>query len=74
MEINEALKFIEAGTATTKVVDDMLLVKVKQFNPDTGKTADPIKEYFSIKELQNKKENLTKKLTQVTSLLASVNL
>jgi len=74
MEINEILNKIADGKATIKIVDDMIEIKVKRWNEETGTVGNPIKEYLSIANLQTKKSNLTKKLSKITELLSLVNL
>jgi len=74
MEVKEALNAIDNKNATVKVVDDMVQIKIKQYNIETGLIGEPIKDYISIKELEAMRKSLTTKLERVTRLLSLVNL
>lgn len=74
MDIKEALNKIDAGKATIKVAGNMIEVKVKRYSQETGNVSEPIKEYFNIQELKDRKASLQKKVDHITSLLGKVNL
>lgn len=74
MTVNEILNKIASGKATVKVVDNMLEVKVKQYDKETGTLGNPIKEYLSISELQQTKNRFENKASKIDQLLALVNL
>ena len=74
MTVKEILNRVANGKSTVSVVNGVLVVKTKQWDKDTGTLSEPLKEHLNVAKLQRDKVQITKQLTDLTALLALVNL